>query len=155
MTTYALFLLTHPGYDVAAPFHTPPLTYNNASGQLSFYLPTGHHPLPLLETIFVPNRFVVMTLALLALAIGAGRRVWRRREWRFLIVFVVVGLFSMLLAWHGEGMEVTRHMVEGDVEVRLGALLLFLLAVLGGAPSTTRGRGRIGRGGAPGRDLGP
>ena len=79
-----------------------------------------------------------MTLVLLGLAIGAGRSVRRRREWWFLIVFVAVGLFSMLLAWHGEGMEVTRHMVEGDVEVRLGALLLFLLAVLGEAPPSTR-----------------
>ena len=138
MTTYALFLLTHPGYDVAAPFDTPPLTYNNASGQLSFYLPTGHHPLAFFETIFAPNRFVVMTLVLLGLAIGAGRSVRRRREWRFFIVFVAVGLFSMLLAWHGEGMEVTRHMVEGDVEVRLGALLLFLLAVLGEAPPSAQ-----------------
>jgi len=139
MTTYAWFLLTHPGYDVAAPFDTPPLTYNNASGQLSFYLPTGHHPLAIFETIFAPNRFVVMTLVLLGLAIGAGRSAWRRREWRFFIVFVAVGLFSMFLAWHGEGMEVTRHMVEGDVEVRLGALLLFLLAVLGEAPSAQGG----------------
>ena len=107
MTTYALFLLTHPAYDVSAPFDSPPLTYNNVSGQLSFYLPIGHHPLPVFETVFAPNRFVVLTLALLGLAIGTGRRILRRSEWRFLIVFVVVGVFSMLLAWHGEGMEVT------------------------------------------------
>ncbi len=134
MTTYAVFLLTHPAYVVSAPFDSPPLTYNNASGQLAFYLPIGHHPISEFETVFAPNRFVVITLALLGLAIGTGRRILRRSEWRFLIAFVVVGLFSMLLAWHGEGMEVTRHMVEGDVEVRLGVLLLLLLAVLGKAP---------------------
>jgi hypothetical protein len=137
MTTYALFLVTHPGYLVTAPFDAPPLTYNNASGQLSFYLPTGHDPLPVFETIFAPNRFVVVTLALLGLAIGTGRRVLRKAEWWFFVIFVVVGLFSMLLAWHGEGMEVTRHMLEGDVEVRLGVLLLLLLAVLGKAPPLT------------------
>jgi hypothetical protein len=135
LSTYALFLLTHPDYVVSAPFASPPLTYNNASGDLSFYLPTGHDPLPFLETIFIPNRFVVSALALVALAIAAGRRAWLNRETRFLIVFVAAGLFSMLLAWHGEGMEATRHMVEGDVEVRLGVLLLLLLAVLGYKPS--------------------
>jgi len=134
MTTYALFLVTHPGYVVTAPFDSPPLTFNNASGQLSFYLPIGHDPLPVFETVFAPNRFVVVTLALLGLAVGTGRRILRKSEWWFLIVFVVVGLFSMLLAWHGEGMEATRHMLEGDVEVRLGVLLVLLLAVLGKAP---------------------
>ena len=135
LSTYGFFLLTHPDYVVSAPFASPPLTYNNASGDLSFYLPTGHDPFSVLETILIPNRFVVLTLALLGVAIGGGRRLWRNRESRFLLVFVVAGLFSMLLAWHGEGMEATRHMVEGDVEVRLGVLLLFLLAVLGHKPA--------------------
>jgi hypothetical protein len=138
LTTYAFFLLTHPDYVVSAPFASPPLTYNNASGDLAFYLPTGHDPLSVLETIFIPNRFVVVALALLGVAIGGGRRIWRSRESRFLLVFGVAGLFSMLLAWHGEGMEATRHMVEGDVEVRLGVLLLLLLAVLGHKPAVAK-----------------
>jgi hypothetical protein len=130
-STYALFLATHPGYVVSAPFASPPLTFNNASGDLSFYLPTGHDPLSVLGTIFTPGRILVIALALVGLASGARHRMWRNRESRFLIIFVVAGFFSMLLAWHGEGMEATRHMVEGNVEVRLGVLLLFLVGVLG------------------------
>ena len=128
--TYAFFLVTHPLYDLTAPFASPALTYNNASGDLSFYLPVGHQPLGFLEAVFVPNHVVVIVLAVLAFLL-VSTRTRRRREWRFLVFFAAVGLFSMLLAWHGEGMEVTRHMVEGNVEVRLGVLLMILLAVLG------------------------
>jgi hypothetical protein len=130
-STYVLFLAMHPGYVVSAPFASPPLTFNNASGDLSFYLPKGHDPLPVLGTIFTPSRILVTALSVVGLVFGARRRMWHNRESRFLIVFVLAGFFSMLLAWHGEGMEATRHMLEGNVEVRLGVLLLFLLGVLG------------------------
>ncbi len=36
----------------------------------------------------------------------------------------------MLLAWQGDGQEVTRHMVEGSIEMRLGILLVLLIAAL-------------------------
>jgi hypothetical protein len=42
----------------------------------------------------------------------------------------------MLLAWQGDGQEVTRHMVEGSVQTRLAVLLFLLIAAL--ALSTKR-----------------
>lgn len=131
---YAFYLATHPLYVLLVPFDTPPLTYNNASGQLQFYDPP-HRSIPLLQTIFAPNKFVVIATALVGLFIAYRRRITRRREWRLVAASVVVGLVSMLIAWHGEGQEVTRHMVEGDVQVRLGVLLVLLLSVLATIPT--------------------
>ena len=48
-----------------------------------------------------------------------------------LAVLGALGPVSMLLAWQGDGQEVTRHMVEGSVETRLGILLFLLIAALG------------------------
>ena len=138
LETYAIFLITHPSYVVTAPFASPPLTYNNAQGVLSFYSPSGHAPIAVFETMFVPDYLIVLVLAALALVIAAERHTWLRREWRFLAVFVLVGLLSMLIAWHGEGQEVTRHMVEGDVEARLGVLLALLVALFADPPEALR-----------------
>ena len=37
----------------------------------------------------------------------------------------------MLIAWHGDGMEVTRHASVGNVQVRLGVLILLLMLLDG------------------------
>jgi hypothetical protein len=142
LTTYAFYLFEHPYYDVTAPFGAPALTYNNAQGDLTFYQASGHQPIAAAQTVFAPNRGVEIFLGFLALAIAAQRDVRRRREWRFLVAFVLVGLLSMLVAWHGEGQEVTRHMVEGNVESRLGVLLCLLLALLGDRPPAQRHAGK-------------
>lgn len=152
MGAYALYLATHPAYFLTAPFDTPALTFNNLGGQLQRYQPAGiRRSVPVLETIFDPNRFVVATVAALAILLGLGRELGRRRPWRFLVAFGFLGLVSMLLAWHGEGREVTRHMVEGDVEVRLAVMLLALLALI--APGPARAAGAAGDDGSP-ADLG-
>ncbi|HXY27597.1 MAG TPA: hypothetical protein VEH82_04890 [Acidimicrobiales bacterium] len=128
---YAWFLVTHPGYTLGAPFASPPMTFNNLSGNLANYGELGSHPLNVLGTIIDPNRFVVMVLAVVATIVAWRRMILGRHDWRFLAAFTFVGVTSMLLAWHGEGREVTRHLVEGMVEVRLGVLLLLLTALLG------------------------
>ena len=51
---------------------------------------------------------------------------------------IVIGLLSMLVAWHGDGQEVTRHTVEGLAELRLGLWILIVMWALEGvspAPS--------------------
>lgn len=130
-TTYVLFLFTHPGYVLSAPFQSPRLTYNDAGGDLGFYAPDQGQGLAVMQDIFVPNRFVVVGLAALAGAFAFVRRLYRRPDWRYLATLALVGLGSMLISWHGDGQEVTRHMVEGDVLVRLAVLLLLLVGVLG------------------------
>lgn len=134
-TAYVTFLVLHPGYVLTAPFASPPLTYNNPTGEIAFYQPTGYPLAPVLGDMFAPNRVVVAIMALAALVVAAVRRVWRLRAWRFTALFAVLGLWSMLLAWHGDGEQVTRHIVEGDVEVRVGVLLALLVAVFATRPA--------------------
>src|SRR6202035_3380493 len=63
----------------------------------------------------------------------------RRAIWGVGII-AAFGPVAMLLAWQGDGQEVTRHMVEGSIEMRLGILLVLLIATLGrrSIGSTTR-----------------
>lgn len=129
-TTYDLYLFLHPWYVLSAPFASPPLTFNDGSGNLAYYVPSGFPMATWLGDLFNPNRAVELALAFVALVVAGARAVAGRREWQFMVVFGVIGLWSMLLAWHGEGMEATRHTVEGDVAARLAVLLSLLLAVL-------------------------
>lgn len=131
LRTYAFYLALHPGYVLTAPFDTPRLTFNDAQGDITFYRPAGYALAPWADGVFTPNRFVELSMALAAVLLATYRRRWRSGVWRFVALFAVLGLGSMLLSWHGEGQEVTRHMVEGNVEVRLGVLLALALAVLG------------------------
>jgi len=128
-TTYALYLVTNPAYVLSAPFDAPPLTFDNADGMLAFYEPPGR-ALPVFETVLAPGKVVVALEAVLAVVVALTRGLDRDRVWRFTVAFAVVGLLTMLVAWHGDGQEVTRHMVEGSVEVRLGVLLALLVALL-------------------------
>ncbi|HXX90732.1 MAG TPA: hypothetical protein VEI83_10985 [Acidimicrobiales bacterium] len=134
-STYIFFLVTHPGYDLTAPFASPRLTYDDAEGQLSFYASQVTHPLNVVEDVLIPNRFVVIGLALAALVLGVWRGIYKRPEWKFFAILVAAGLVSMLLSWHGDGEEVTRHMVEGDVLVRFAVLVLFMFGCIGSAES--------------------
>jgi len=42
----------------------------------------------------------------------------------------------MLIAWHGDGMEATRHASVGNVQVRLGVLLMLVLLLDGRQPAS-------------------
>jgi hypothetical protein len=115
----------------------PPLTFNNAMGNISYYEPVGHDPIDILGPVLTPGALAVAIAAAVGLALGDTRRLWRRPEWLFIIGFGVFGPLAMYLAWHGDGQEVTRHMVEGNVETRLAVLLVVLLAVF--SPSQKAG----------------
>jgi hypothetical protein len=47
------------------------------------------------------------------------------------VVLIVIGVLAMLIAWHGDGQEVTRHTVEGFAQVRLGVWILVVWGLLG------------------------
>ncbi len=134
LRTYGLFLAVHPGYDLTAPFASPRLTYNDAQGDLRFYQPAGYALASWVGHVFTPNRFVELSLALAAVVLAGVRGAWRSGPWRFVALFGVLGLVAMLLAWNGDGEEVTRHMVEGNVEARRGGLGALALALLVARP---------------------
>jgi hypothetical protein len=105
------------------------LSYNNANGDLGFYAAPGRIGTGALDRLFFPGLWG--EIAILAVALGAAvfRGVWRR-EMLVAVVAAAVGPVSMLVAWHGESQEVSRHMVEGSIEARVGILLLLLFACL-------------------------
>jgi hypothetical protein len=148
-TTYDLYLLLHPWYDLTAPFASPHLTFNDANGSLTGYFPTGYPVAWWLGDLFNPNRVVELLLGLAAVVVAGVRRVWRLPQWRFTALFALTGLWSMLLSWHGEGMEVTRHMVEGNVEVRLGVLLSVAMALISSRPAAAASEADDGQEMAP------
>ena len=99
--TYVLYLATHPLYDATAPFHSPDLTYNDFSGHLADYDPSGR-AIGLLESVLVPNRFVVAGFAFLGMAIVALRRgLGRWPLWIYLAGWSVLGVIAMLFALAG------------------------------------------------------
>ncbi len=136
-TTYALWLITHPIFVVSAPFQSPQEAFNYANGKLGFYAALGSPMTPVLNTaLFRWWATAAEAAAAVALA-GLQRRrrsalhdhpispaPWRSREWQVAAALALLGLLAMLIAWQAEGQEVTRHMLEGSVELRLAVLAL-------------------------------
>jgi hypothetical protein len=129
--TYLHFLVTHPWYVASEPFLRPERTFNSADGNLSFYAPTTHPARSPLTPILWPPAVVVLVVAALALGLGVATGATRSDPWRMVVVLTVIGMAAMLVAWHGDGQEVTRHTIEGFAEVRLGVWILVILGLSG------------------------
>lgn len=127
-STYMLWLLSHPSYDLTAPFVRPELAFNFANGDLFFYQATGWLSF-FASPLLWPSAQLLAVLAVVAGLAMVLSRAWRRVRWRITFMFTLVGLFAMLVAWHGDGQETTRHTVEGFAEFRLGLWLLLLFAL--------------------------
>jgi hypothetical protein len=125
---YLGYLLSHPAYLFSAPLHRPSLAFNSPSS-LQFYEIYGHDPVPGTSLLF-PRRLVVLVMALLAAVLLFVRRIWRRPEVAFLVAMIPLGIFAMAVSWFGDGQEIARHMIEGNVMVRLAVLLLLLWGLL-------------------------
>jgi hypothetical protein len=136
-STYLLWLVTHPAYVITEPLVRPEQAFNFANGVLTFYAATGRVDSPLTPAVW-PAWWWMVPLAVVGLAGAAVTGAWRERGTQVIVVLAALGLLSMLIAWQGDGQEVTRHTIEGFVELRAGVLVLFLVGVLG-LPSPRRG----------------
>jgi hypothetical protein len=146
--TYALWLVEHPGFVLGAPFVRPPLTFNDASGDIGFYASPDRASTVFLDRVLFPGPWG--ELATLAIALGfAWRRSVRRRELWILLLLGALGPVSMLLAWQGDGQEVTRHMVEGSTQTRLAVLLFLVVAALAVSKTHESGDEEVGTEPAP------
>ncbi len=137
--TYLLWLATHPWYVVTEPLQRPERAYNFAHGDLTIYAATANRMTSPLTSVMWPPLVELSILSALAVYLGVVSQVWRERPWRAVAVLAMVGILAMLVSWHGDGQEVTRHTVEGLAELRLG---VWILAILG-----LTGMTRVGRGG--------
>ena len=124
--TYLLWLVTHPWYVVSEPLVRPERAFNFAGGDLSFYAATTHTARSPLTTVLWPPLVVLLIVAAVALSLGITSEATRTDPWRMMVVLTLIGVGAMLVAWHGDGQETTRHTVEGFAEVRLGVWILFV-----------------------------
>jgi hypothetical protein len=139
---YALFLLTHPVLIFTEPFARPELALYSDGGVLQIYAAPNRSDSPLTGVLYGTWTWLI-PIFLVSLAAAGLRAFWRRRECRLMLILAAAGLFTMLFAWHTDGHETDRHMLEGAVEFRLGILLcsLFALNTVSVALSTATGSG--------------
>ena len=133
--TYVAWLVLHPGTVLKEPLVRPERTFNNADGHLSFYAAVDRTDAPLLTTVLYPAWPWVLAGAIVAVVGGWWSGQWRRTAWGGVALLGVLGLAHMLVAWHGDGMEATRHAGVGNVQVRLGVLILLVVLLDGRRPA--------------------
>jgi hypothetical protein len=123
--TYAKYLVSHPAWAIDAPFSP---TTTAVAPFLSYY--ADGHPVPgWAGWIWFPGPLLAAT-GILGLAV----LIWQRRVTRFVVLFcgvTLLGLVTAWVAWLSAVPEVNRHMIEGNVTIRLGVLLIAELAFLG------------------------
>ena len=122
--------MTHPWYVVSEPLQRPERAFNFAQGNLDFYAPVTDPAKSPLTTLLWPPLLELLVLSAVTIYLGIVSEAWRTAPWRVVGVLTLVGMAGMLMAWHGDGQEVTRHTVEGFAEVRLGVWLLFAMGLL-------------------------
>lgn len=138
--TYARYLATHPGYTLAPLvahreelLSVEPDTDLQENYPLSYYRPAkARAVLPgLVDGLVFPRRAAVV-LAYVVLATGAAAVAVRRSRpggrWLPAVLTLAVTPAHLLLVWHGDAGEVTRHAIVATVSGRLAVLLLAVLA---------------------------
>ncbi|HUY86555.1 MAG TPA: hypothetical protein VMU77_05530, partial [Acidimicrobiales bacterium] len=124
-SVYVEWLALHPGELLLGPFQTPQQAYDYAAGNLTFYAPSQHVIRAPLTGLLWPGAGWLFELAAIDIVLAVVFGLTARREFILLVGVSLIGLISMLIAWQGDGQEVTRHTIEGFVEVRLGLWMLF------------------------------
>jgi hypothetical protein len=132
--TYFLWLATHPVYVLTEPLIRPERSYNFAQGSLTAYASTTDQYRSPLTVVVWPPLIGLLILAAVAAYLTFLSKGWRDGVWRMMLVFSAIGVLAMLVAWHGDGQEVTRHTVEGLAQLRLGLWIVILLWLLESAP---------------------
>jgi hypothetical protein len=135
---YFEWLAVHPDYVLTEPFRQPPRVYNDASGHIRFYAAPDRTDAPLVNTLFDPGPWWALVALMLAVVIGIRRQLWREHWWRMVAVLGVLGLGEMLVSWHGDGSEATRHGIIGSVAVRLAVVVLLVAGAGARAGRTPR-----------------
>jgi hypothetical protein len=139
---YAGYLLSHPGYALAQPFHgTQRLSVTSRRNldsvlapDLSAYNDNAVHrpaPLPAVVARVVGLDGAPVVLGALAVVLLGALNLLRRRraDWLVALVLMATTYPAALVAWHMSGQEVDRHALGGAVSLRLGILLLGLFLV--------------------------
>ncbi len=127
--TYLWWLVTHPAYVITEPLIRPERSFNFDNGVLTFYAAPDRVDSPV-GALLWPAWWWLLPLTVIALVPAAVTGLWRDRTWRTVVLLGGLGIITMLIAWHGDGQEVTRHTVEGFAELRASVLIVALVGVL-------------------------
>ena len=132
-STYTSFLLTHPWFDVSEPFDdrkrvlTPGvLFYSNT------YHTAPRGPFVYAGKVGMPQSQSVVEIWI-GLALIAAIGLWMRRRDRALFVatgtvaFLVIPHF--MVAWHGDALELDRHIIGAAVQLRIVLWIVTALAL--------------------------
>jgi hypothetical protein len=128
--TYFEWLAAHPVYVLTEPLIRPERAFNYFNGDLSSYGPTQSPMRSPLTVLMWPPFIGMVGIVSGATYLSVLSGVWRVRTWRVVLLLTGLGVVAMFIAWHGDGQEVTRHTIEGQVEFRLGLWILALWGVL-------------------------
>jgi hypothetical protein len=162
-SAYFLYVLTHPTFVFTEPLERPERAFNFADGDLTFYAAQDRVDSPL-SSLLWPAWWWLLPMSVAAVATAAFRRRWRERSWLAVVMLAALGLFTMVVAWNGDGQEVTRHTIEGFAELRVCVLIAVTVGVLGlaevpapGAPAEAAAEadGRTTEQDVEGRNGGP
>ena len=96
---------------------------------LDLYAAPDRTELRPLDAVLTPPASVLVLVAVAAVAAGVSGGRHRLAWWWAVVAFAALGVVHMLLAWHGDGMETTRHVAVGDVQTRLAVLVLVVAAL--------------------------
>jgi hypothetical protein len=127
-STYARWIVSHPTYLLTEPLVRPQRSLNNANGSVMVYAAANRVDSPF-SSVLWPSWWWLLPMALVALASSVISGVWRSRTWGIVVVLTMIGVVEIIVSWNADGQEAARHTIEGVLEVRLGALLLFLIGV--------------------------
>ncbi|MFI5047589.1 MAG: hypothetical protein ACHQIG_11045 [Acidimicrobiia bacterium] len=127
-STYLRWVLEHPAYLLTEPMQRPERAYNFGQGSLVGYSGPERTELGPVDALLSPAASIVLVAAAAACAVFVCCRRRRTTGARVALLFCVLGLAHMLVAWHGDGMETTRHAAVGNVQARLGVVVLVVLA---------------------------
>ncbi|MEK6276667.1 MAG: hypothetical protein AABM29_01450 [Actinomycetota bacterium] len=130
---YARFLLTHPGFvDNAFGHLDNALLYPDVDGVDQYESEQGPWRFPLFTDLLYPRNPwlpLVYLGAVIGLAIAAFARAGPRLYWVVPAFLIGSSLPFAVFLYHGDAIEIDRHAFIASLFLRLGTLLLLLMAV--------------------------
>ena len=132
-STYLLWIITHPTFLITEPLARPERAFNFAQGQITFYAAVHRVDSPA-SAVLWPAWWWLLPLTVIGVVPAAATGMWRERSWRVLVLLGLLGIVTMVIAWNGDGQEVTRHTVEGFAELRASVLIMAVVGVLSVVP---------------------
>lgn len=130
---YNRWMVTHPVQAVGDFFRRPKMIWNSASDSWVFYRNPAFKEVKLVDIdllLFPPMGIVAVLAAGAAVLLFAQRpRWWARPVGLVSVVLLGTGVVHNLASYLGDPAEVSRHAIGSIVQLRLGLLLVIVLAL--------------------------